>query len=342
MEEYFALLEPQSSNEDTGDVCQQRAEEAGPSLCVNCDSILRCEASGVLVCEECGILAGRVLDQQLESRNYGSGDNRGGDPNRVGMPFNRFLPISSHGSVVLGRHKQSYQMRMISKFHHWNMMPYQERALYNVFEMLKRVAAQHNISQCIIDEAKVLYQKVSKETMTRGINRESLIASCVYTAMKCQNMPIKPEDIGKMFQLTRSEVTKGNKIFQKLLSQVERNDDERTITFSQASDYVERHLNSVQCPKQIYEKMTDICQFVCQRTDSLGIATAHNPASISASSIYVTYDLFRIPLTLKDISQKLEMSLVTVQECVKKMKNHTKKLYPPELLSMLDEASSNE
>ena len=63
-------------------------------------------------------------------------------------------------------------------------MPYKERSIYKVFLEIQNVCNRHNIPSKIINEAKSIYKKIVSTTkISRGTNREGIIASCVYARM---------------------------------------------------------------------------------------------------------------------------------------------------------------
>ena len=63
-------------------------------------------------------------------------------------------------------------------------MPYKERSLYNSFTQLQEKAKKAGIPQAIIEEAKKHYKKLSETKISRGQNRNALIASCIYYSCK--------------------------------------------------------------------------------------------------------------------------------------------------------------
>ena len=71
----------------------------------------------------------------------------------------------------------------------WNAMPYNERTLWNVFDKLTGISLTNGIPQKIIDDAKVLYKRASEKKISRGDNKEGLIASCIYHACLINNLP---------------------------------------------------------------------------------------------------------------------------------------------------------
>ena len=86
-----------------------------------------------------------------------------------------------------------------------------ERSIYKVFLEIQNVCNRHNIPSKIINEAKSIYKIVSTTKISRGTNREGIIASCVYFACKECDVPRSSKEIADMFGITSNIMTKGVK-----------------------------------------------------------------------------------------------------------------------------------
>lgn len=171
-----------------------------------------------IVCTACGIHLGYLIDSTAEYRWFGTED-RSPDPSRVGNPMNPLLPESSLGTRILARPGDSKAMRRIRQYHLWNIMPYRERTLWNVFEMLHVRASNAGISLAIVEEAKQLYAQVSPLCICRGQQKDALLAACLYESLKRHDTPRRPADIAEMFQIDSKLITRGVKQFSGLLEE---------------------------------------------------------------------------------------------------------------------------
>lgn len=171
-----------------------------------------------IVCTACGNHLGYLIDSTAEYRWFGSED-RSPDPSRVGNPMNPLLPESSLGTRILARPGDSKVMRRIRQYHLWNIMPYRERTLWNVFEMLHVRASNAGISLAIVEEAKQLYAQVSPLCICRGQQKDALLAACLYESLKRHDTPRRPADIADMFQIDSKLITRGVKQFSGLLEE---------------------------------------------------------------------------------------------------------------------------
>ena len=175
-----------------------------------------------VICTACGIHIGYLIDSSAEYRWFGS-DDRNPDPTRVGNPMNPLLPESSMGTRILVRPGDGRAMATIRKYHLWTIMPYRERTLWSIFEMLQVRASNSGISNAIIDETKQLYAQVSPLCICRGQQKDALLAACLYESLKRHDTPRRPTDIAEIFQIDVKLITRGVKQFSGLLDEHQHN-----------------------------------------------------------------------------------------------------------------------
>lgn len=186
-------------------------------ICGSCGTDIYVEIDEEEVtCTQCGTHLGYLIDCSAEYRWFGA-DDRNPDPSRVGNPLNPLLPESSLGTRILYRPGDSKAMRRIRQYHMWNIMPYRERTLWNVFEGLTVRASNAGISGAIIDEAKQLYAQVSPLCICRGPQKDALLAACLFESLKRHDTPRRPVEIAGIFQIDAKLITRGVKQFSGLL-----------------------------------------------------------------------------------------------------------------------------
>ena len=74
-------------------------------------------------------------------------------------------------------------MARIRRYHTWNMLPYRERALLQVYEMLALAATNHGLDQSVIDNAKDLYVQLVEHCDKRGLSRTSVTVSYTHLTL---------------------------------------------------------------------------------------------------------------------------------------------------------------
>ena len=170
------------------------------------------------VCRKCGNFFGYSVTAAAEYRWFGS-DDRNPDPSRVGNPLNPLLPESSLGTRIVSRPGESRAMQKIRQYHLWNVMPYRERTLWNVFEGLQVRAANAGISAAVLEETKQLYAQVSPLCICRGQQKDALMAACLFESLKRHDTPRRPQEIAEIFKIDIKLITRGVKQFAGLLDE---------------------------------------------------------------------------------------------------------------------------
>ena len=149
-------------------------------VCENCgvDIDMRWVEDGDCVCRQCNTIQSRLIDTNAEWRYYGNEDNKNSNPTRVGTPTNIFIPKSSLGTVIGTENvrKNGYEFQRIRRYQMFQSMPYKERSLLHVMESLNVNASNNGIPSSIIEDAKMMYKKISEQKISRGDNRNGLIA----------------------------------------------------------------------------------------------------------------------------------------------------------------------
>ena len=172
--------------------------------------------NGITTCKKCDAIISNISDG-AEWRYYGSNDSKSSDPTRCGMPTNVLLPESSVGSTINFKNN-SKSMNQIRRYQNFQGMPYKERSKYKVFNIINENCMKHNINQKIINEAKSLYSTISEIKISRGSNRDGIIAACVYFSCKECNVPRSTKEISEIFNINITVMTKGCKNFQEIMN----------------------------------------------------------------------------------------------------------------------------
>jgi len=301
--------------EDEGEIDQ----ETNALCCINssCSSIDFSYEGNENTCTKCFMVQNKIMDTNAEWRFYGAEDNKSSNPTRCGMPVNQFMPKSSIGSIIGMENMANkyFQYTRMRKYHLWNSMPYKERSLFNILNNINVQAGNSGLSQTIIDDAKVLYKKLSEEKISRGENRHGLIASSIYMSCKSNNVPRSAKEVAKMFNLNISTMTKGCKKFNEILD----------INFNSSipDDFIKRF-----CTKLNRPDIIDTCLFVIAKANEYSIVAENAPPSIAAGVIYLVSDVSSVKVSKKQIAKVCEISEVTINKCYKKLSKYKEFLFP--------------
>jgi transcription initiation factor TFIIIB Brf1 subunit/transcription initiation factor TFIIB len=310
------------------------------------------------ICRKCGYSFGYEVTSSAEYRWFGTED-RSPDPSRVGNPMNPLLPESSLGTRIVARPGESRAMQKIRQYHLWNVMPYRERTLWNVFEGLQVRAANAGISAAILDETKQLYAQVSPLCICRGQQKEALMAACLFESLKRHDTPRRPAEIAEIFKIDMKLITRGVKQFAGLLDEHlhaaarKAVDDEKDVTLQTLTEekdvvpkapvilqpvatpstnfrhYLEPAILRLETPRSMLGTMEDQAIHFGNLLDELGICPETTPPSLAACSIALATQHLGFPKTNQEIALVCGISLATLQKCMKRIEPWKPTLFKP-------------
>ena len=294
--------------------------------------------NGLIECMDCGTICGHVISRGAEWRFYGGDDNKSADPTRCGNVINELLPQSSLGSMISlnSRGNETYEMRKMRECHGWNAMPYRERSLYAVFTTIQLKAHNHGISPCIIEDAKGIFKKIyDAKKISRGDNRNGLIASSISIACKRKGVPRSPAEIAEIFDLNIKKTTRGCKRSDKILQMANKNEGNAIVVevVSQPNDFISRFCSNL----DVSPEGLKLCKYILLKTDEHEIVTDNTPPSIAAGAIFMASVILDSQITKKDISKACKISEVTISKCYKKLDEYKKYIIPSQYLNDEDD-----
>jgi transcription initiation factor TFIIB len=162
--------------------------------CVEHSIIVDC---GEQVCERCGTIMCRVIDETAEWRNYE--DNRGEDKSRTGGVTSDLLPESSYGSIVSLRGINNPEMKILQRLSSWSLSSNRERSWMGIFDAISMTCHYHTLPKAIVLEACALYKGMEDAQKVRGETRRALMGAAVYVACRNNDAGRTHEEIAKMF-----------------------------------------------------------------------------------------------------------------------------------------------
>lgn len=280
------------------------------TITCTCGSINVSQEDNLQICQECFAIVGKIIENTAEWRYYGNDDNRDGDPSRCGLPTNNLLPKSSIGSMIGGCYKDNIDIRRIRMFQMWNSMPYDERTLWNVFDKMTSTTANNGIPQKVIDDAKVLYKTASEKKISRGDNKEGLIASCIYHACLINKIPKSSKEIANMFNISHVTLNKGNSRFQTLL--------QINVSSPEPIDFISQYANNLNMSVKDIENCKRLVRFI----EDNEIMNDNSPTSSAAGILYYYNTIQELGHTKKKFAKACNVSEVTIIKCYKIINNY--------------------
>lgn len=297
---------------------------------------------GKKICRNCGAIVCDNITFAPEFRFYGN-ENGGGEENvRCGIPFNPMLPKSSMGTIILAGSFHGDEMKRIKRYHNWNVMPYDERSRYHVFDKISNICMRNGIPQRILHEAQSLYIHISQNSITRGSKRRGIIAACLYYACKNIGFPRNAKEIARMFDINSSEMRTGCKYFQEIMTTndiVEGRNKVQAMSCSTPKDFIPRYCSHLGITDQTFINLAII---ISERTIKAEIVSENTPPSVACGIIYLLSELLKLDNDIKTIHKKCDISVVTINKCFKNLWKNRKKIVPKVINDNYDRTSTKQ
>jgi transcription initiation factor TFIIIB Brf1 subunit/transcription initiation factor TFIIB len=290
------------------------------------------------MCGKCGDIMERPIDSGAEYRFFGTEDRSGGDPCRVGAPMDTRFPTSGLGTMILshahgGNSSTRIAMARVRRYHTWNLLPYRERSLLQVFEQIALTATNHGFDTRTMDIAKDMYVKLVEHCDRRGMSRTSVVASSIYSALKQVGQPRKPKEIADMFHLSTAQFTKSLKYFQEILCMAHQrgllaggNADPAAMPSTRASNYISNPLSKLPISRSIFNRIRETAVTVANEVEDKEICPENMPPSLAAGVIAL---ILQQPGYIEDpdtisyerIASVCGVSEGTLLKCLKKLES---------------------
>jgi len=296
--------------------------------CTDCNSYGLVYADGQNSCSKCGLMQEKILSQEAEYRFYGNNDSRSINPSRVGMATNVLLPQSSMGSVIQRRRSDNLSIKRMVQYNSWNQMPYKERSLYKICSKIARISRQAGIPRIIIERAKELYSIVKKVNISRGDNRDGLIAACVWVACKDLEVPRSSKEIACIFDIKLQDMTRGIKFFRENWRLANEHNEIITMESSNPINFIERYCS----PLRVNNEIKHIAEFISVKAILQNLVDDNTAPSIAAGSIYLACCICNKDIRKDVVAKACKISTVTISKCYKKLECHKLSLIPKSII----------
>lgn len=311
-----SIIETSLNNTNTR--TNPKQEESMSIKCTECgadDSLVNDISNGIVVCKQCGQVSDNIINMSAEWRNYDN-TSGGSSAERCKTITNPHLPKSSLGTSIAGKYNTK-----LKTLNGWNAMPYEERSLNIVLKKIQKHCRKSNILKCIEDDAKIMYKNISmirhitgknkgSKVIFRGINREGLIAACVFYACVRKGKTRAPSELAIIFEIGYTDMTNGMKLFHKLLRMISKSDITFKIQSSLPEHFIPRYCQILKINKELTKNLITINRNI----QNINMASTHTPKSIAVGSIWLIIDRHNIPITKRYIAKLFKISEVTISK----------------------------
>lgn len=154
---------------------------------------------GERVCELCGSIQSKVIDEGAEWRNYE--DSKGEDQCRTGFTTSDLLPESSYGSMISfkGLGSANSNIKSIQRLSCWSLSSNSQRSWMGIFDAIQLSCNYAGLPKAIIMDACGLYKQLEDAQKVRGETRRALMGAAVFVSCRNYGAPRSHEEIAKLF-----------------------------------------------------------------------------------------------------------------------------------------------
>ena len=215
----------------------------------------------------------------------------------------------------------------IRRFHTWSMFPYKKRSLLQVFEQMSLAATNHGIEGRVIEIAKDLYVQLVEHCDKRGLSRASVVASCIYSALKIVGAPRKPKDVADIFHLQNAQFTKAFKDFQCILAMAKQKGliSQNSVIPSQlrtthAADYIAFPLSKLPIQRVHVEMIRALSIRVADSAEAEEMSKENMPPSLASAVLaFVLARCKYEKITTSEIAVACDVSEGTLLKCLRRL-----------------------
>lgn len=154
---------------------------------------------GEHVCEQCGMISSKVIDEGAEWRNYE--DSKGKDQCRTGFTTSELLPEASYGSMASykGFGSANSEIKSVQRLSCWSLSSNSQRSWMGIFDAIQLSCTQAGLPKAIIMDACGLYKQLEDAQKVRGETRRAMMGAAVFVACRNYGAPRSHEEISKLF-----------------------------------------------------------------------------------------------------------------------------------------------
>jgi transcription initiation factor TFIIIB Brf1 subunit/transcription initiation factor TFIIB len=169
---------------------------------------------GEHVCQLCGTILHKYIDEGAEWRNYE--DSKGEDQSRTGFMTSELLPEASYGSIVShkGISPQNTELKAIQRLSCWSLSSNSQRSWMGIFDMIQSACNKACLPKAISMDACGLYKTLEDSQKVRGETRRAMMGASIFVACRNHDVPRSHEEIAKMFSVNIRSLCKATTHFE--------------------------------------------------------------------------------------------------------------------------------
>ena len=194
---------------------------------------------------------------------------------------------------------------------------------------LLHIDTGHNFSEVLAfrDEkvteinANLIIRKV-EDSIKRGSSRESLIAACIWNALKAKDNTRSTKEIAKLFKISIKKMTLGCKEFNEKMYNKNKN-FVNNIKPTKSADYITRYCMLLKLDNIYIKKVEHIVNIA----NLIGILIQNTPQSIAVGCIFIVSEQYNLGFTKKMLHGSCDISEVTISKTYKELIKYSKYIF---------------
>lgn len=252
--------------------------------------------TGDLICSECGLVCGMVMEPNYENQIHSIEVLPGGPPS-----CNLMTLIEKGSSCNLYRHHNNIASK-----------------LDPVYNDIRDMTDRLQLPSCIRDAAIHFAQRVYEANTGKGKSPHAKAAACLYIACKHAGVPRTFKEICVVSNSSLRDITR-------CWSLITRGHPDMEGPVISATDFIPRFCSHLDLCKETQATAT----YVARQIIELNLLFGHSPISISVTAIYIASQASDEKRTLDEIAEISGIVVPTIKKCYRAVVPLANKLFPP-------------
>jgi len=244
------------------------------------------------VCTSCGLTDSLYIDETPEWTNGESEDGTSKDMSRAGdlnVDHDLYSDSWGRGTVIKARWTDKPQMRRMARINFYQAMNSKDRRLHKAYTHIDQNYLE--LPGTVMKRAKQLYRQfVEGPHLTRGRNRQAIMANCVYASCREAKIPRTLDEVANAYQVDRRYMTRMDDMF-------------REVTQPKVDVAPEGEVASVAHrllgPFEITGRVRMSVIKACNKLEDCSKLMGRHPKTVASTVIVVILDLSRTEVSTK-------------------------------------------
>ena len=280
-------------------------------ICPECEgSIISLNQIGEIVCSQCGLVVSeRSVDvNHSDKRAYTSQEKS--QREHTGAPISSLLPGMGLTTVINRKDISDPDLKRAVK---WNSrITWEKRNLLIATTELKRISSNLNLPNHVKFEAIKFYKEAFKKKLLRGRSINSMIAACIYLAIRVKKVPRTLQEILEESSENEKDIRRCYRVLIRELNIKSPNTDPSSLIPAYIADL------------QLNNEVERIATKIVNEFSSNFSTSGKDPKGIVAGALYLACRIKGLELTQRQIAEVVGVTEVTLRSRFKELSTKLK------------------